>query len=62
MCVSRFGAEKGYGQRAFQRTAAGNDFPKNRADSLRREGPAIQAADPLKNFLLALGYVDLLTA
>ncbi len=62
MGVSRLSTEESDPQRPFKRTATRNDFPKNRADGPSGEWSAIRCADPLKDFLLAMGDVNLLTS
>jgi hypothetical protein len=60
MRVSRRGAKERDVQWSLETPATRNDFPKNRADNLRRERSAVQLANALENFLLAMGSIDFL--
>jgi len=62
MRIGRRSSEKCHIQRAFKRAAARNDLTKNGSNGLSGKRPAIQISDPLENFFLAVGSVDLLVA
>ncbi len=62
MSVGRLGAEERHFKGSFQRAAGGDDLSENRANGLDGQRTAVQLADAVENFFLAMGSVDLLLA